>query len=139
MTFSTSCCMIVELIRYKGYNMLVRPNDLIDYDIKTGTITRKDNKPFKIYNKDKVPYVNIGGSKVPLLNLLWEYVYGKLPRYTSIYFLTENRTDYRLFNLVCPGNPNFLAANKINRYMNRLARQHEEDLKLAGTFAMFDK
>ena len=112
---------------------------LITYDGRTGVIKRLDGKHFTMFYKNKIPYTCIGGANVPVLKLIWEYVYGALDKYESVYFLTDNRNDYRLFNLVCPGNPNYLAASKVNRYLNMLQRKHDEELGLAGTFAKFDK
>jgi len=96
---------------------------LIDYDYKTGKIERRDGKLFVFYIKNNSAYTCMGGRNLHVLQMIWAYMYGEVEKSTRIYTLTENRTDFRLFNLICPGKPNSIAASKISRYFNRLDRQ----------------
>jgi hypothetical protein len=110
---------------------------IINYNPKTGEIIKKkNNKPIHIYYLSGVPYTSIGGKNVNVYSMVWEYMYGEVEKGVKFHTINNDPNDFRLFNIIHPYKLNYLAAKKIYRYMNRLARK-EKGVHNPKTFSDF--
>ncbi len=136
LTSGKSC----SIIKYKECYIMTRiqARKLIEYNPNTGEIKRVDNREFTYYIKNNTPYTCLFGKNYHLLNLLWSYEYDNIEKGCKVFTLTENIEDFRLFNLVHPGKPNYKAAAKISRYLHRLNRNTPDD-EVIKNFGYFDK